>query len=776
MSGNTSNNELGRRDAERFIEALAGTVDAEVTFQTFADHDGGKQCAPSILHGSIAEHWDALAALNEHGHGIFVMVNAGDLKGRTKANVVGLRALFIDDDGKGAQPVVFTEVGVAPFTSLAPSWSVESSPGKWHHYFGLKPGEPVDQFTPAQAALAQRFNTDPAVKDISRVMRLPGFFHRKNPSSPFLVRFVQARPERYTIKEVCGAYAPPTATDSPSKQTASNVASDRRDRLERARLYVAKVPPAIAGQGGDKTTFALCCTLARGFDLTDDEVLEVLQSWNLQCEPPWGDDELLKKVQNAREYGTEEIGARLRGSSGSKKEPKPNLTTLCDILADDDARAVACGRAGKLEMDQRTREMYLGRKRFGSDTDVTAVRERIARHLTNGYVFTKETTYDALALVASQNMFNPVKEYLVGLKWDGVERLNQLQEAVLRVEAADRKPIADVLLRKWFISAVARALDPGCKVDTVLILVGGQGMKKSTFFSTLGGDWFTDSPIEIGDKDAMIIMGQKWLIEWAELDSMLRARNQTTVKAFISQRDDTYRPPYGRTTVTQPRCSIIVGTTNEDDFLTDPTGNRRFWPVAVGDTLDIELLKSWRDQLWAEAVVAYRAGEQWWLNEEQEQELEGERTQYERQDAWLGPIAEYLVGKSEVRVEEILTEVFLYPEGAIRRGEQMRVAACLKALKWKQSPNRRGAKKLRYYVPGPGAAQEPAVSSPGTPAGDSRSKDTAQTPPPAVPAAKSALVPSSASTVHEATGQPPFDEDSAIRGFMAQFEDKQSAA
>src|ERR1700730_17492579 len=106
---------------------------------------------------------------------------------------------------------------------------------------------------------------------------------------------------------------------------------------------------------------------------------------------------------------------------------------------------------------------------------------------------------------------------------------------------------------------------------------------------------------------------------------MLRAGNQTSVKAFISQRDDTYRPPYGRTTVTQPRCSLIVGTTNEDDFLTDPTGNRRFWPVAVGDTLDIDLLKTWRDQLWAEAVVAYRAGEQWYLDAAQEEELEDDR-------------------------------------------------------------------------------------------------------------------------------------------------------
>jgi len=104
------------------------------------------------------------------------------------------------------------------------------------------------------------------------------------------------------------------------------------------------------------------------------------------------------------------------------------------------------------------------------------------------------------------------------------------------------------------------------------------------FFSVLGGEWFTDSPVDMENKDGMLLLGKTWIVKLAELGSMARARNHTAVKAFISRQVDAYRPPYGRVTVEVPRTSVFVGTTNEDEFLTDATGNRRYWPIRADAT------------------------------------------------------------------------------------------------------------------------------------------------------------------------------------------------
>ncbi len=301
-----------RDDAERFIAALAGSRDARVTFQTFLDDKKNPPAGaptPLVLHGSLADHWDTLVAVNRVGHGVFVMVNEGDLDGRSAQNVVGLRALFIDDDEGNLR---YVGDGQAPFVRLPPSMTVETKRGH-HNYFCLNPGEPLEQFTAAQGALARYFGTDPKVKDLPRVMRVPGFFHMKNPSDPFLVKLVQARDAKYTIAEVLAAYPSP----EPSRPSGAPAGTDARDAgareraVVRATKYVAKVPPAVQGDHGDEATFKLCSTLTRGFDLTDDEVMAVLAPWNERCRPPWADDDLLQKVRNARQHGSEEIGGRL---------------------------------------------------------------------------------------------------------------------------------------------------------------------------------------------------------------------------------------------------------------------------------------------------------------------------------------------------------------------------------------------------------------------------------------------------------------------------------
>jgi hypothetical protein len=297
--------EQDRSAAELYIETLTGCSGTPVTFQTFVD---GKGHSGRLLYGTLDEHWDRLVELNNGGHGIFMMVNEGDQLGRKAENVLTLRALFTDDDGKAAT-ATFEKSEEGALRGPSPSMTVQSKAGE-HNYFLLLEGEPLEEFTPAQKKLARYFDTDPAVHDLPRVMRVPGFFHMKDPQEPFLVKIVQTSDRKYRINEIVAAYSP---------KPPAGAAGDRTEtaKLHFARAYVASVPGAVQGQRGDQATFALCCALARGFALTDEEALEVLRPWNEQCRPPWSEGELIQKLQNARRHGKEPFGAKIRARSSS---------------------------------------------------------------------------------------------------------------------------------------------------------------------------------------------------------------------------------------------------------------------------------------------------------------------------------------------------------------------------------------------------------------------------------------------------------------------------
>ena len=332
-----------RDSAARFLSALTGETDPVVTFQVFRDHKGGGSRA-TIFHGTLGQHWERLVALNLDGLGVFVLINKGDLKGRTGENVVGLRALFIDDDPKdGSEPVRFNGQGKAPFSALAPSITVQSKNGQ-HHYWCLVDGEPKEQFTPAQVALSSHFGTDPVVKDLPRVMRVPGFLHMKDPADPFLVTLVQAEAERFTVREILEAYpprTPPPAVSAPARvamrapSRPTGVGENERNAiLSRARAYVAAVPPAISGQNGDVATFKLCASLARGFDLSDDDCLTLLGEWNQYCQPPWTEGELREKLGNARKYGQGEIGSlrAARAANDNQEQGDGYTDEICYVV------------------------------------------------------------------------------------------------------------------------------------------------------------------------------------------------------------------------------------------------------------------------------------------------------------------------------------------------------------------------------------------------------------------------------------------------------------
>jgi predicted P-loop ATPase len=205
-----------------------------------------------------------------------------------------------------------------------------------------------------------------------------------------------------------------------------------------------------------------------------------------------------------------------------------------------------------------------------------------------------------------------VRDYLNLLKWDSVPRAHELFRKYFKCTYEDAQ-YTERIGKMLLVGAVARVMQPGCKVDTMVVLKGEQGTGKSSAIKALAGNWYTDSPIEFGTKDAVQALLGVWLVEIPELQGMSN-RNANEVKSFVSCASDRYRPSYGRKAINVPRQCIFIGTTNEDEFLTDATGNRRFLPVTVMGQIDLEALARDRDQLWAEAVHLYNAGELWYDN------------------------------------------------------------------------------------------------------------------------------------------------------------------
>ncbi len=205
---------------------------------------------------------------------------------------------------------------------------------------------------------------------------------------------------------------------------------------------------------------------------------------------------------------------------------------------------------------------------------------------------------EALMLIAFKNQFHPVKDYLESLEWDGVKRVDRAFRTYFGCQMAD--PYLRKITRKFFLACITRIYRPGTKFDGVITLEGEQGVGKSSFGQIIAGDdWFINGLPNLHDKDAALNLVGMWICELGELAAVNRSE-LALVKEFITRDRDNIRPPYGQRRQTFPRTIVFIGTTDKQEYLTDPEGNRRFWPVSVGDC-DFDSLNWDRDQLWAEA-------------------------------------------------------------------------------------------------------------------------------------------------------------------------------
>jgi len=290
--------------------------------------------------------------------------------------------------------------------------------------------------------------------------------------------------------------------------------------------------------------------------------------------------------------------------------------------------------------------------------------------------------FAAVQAVAERASYNPLQDWLNGLKWDGVERIDYWMHEYLGCEESD---YITAISAKFLIGAVARALNPGCKMDNMLILEGPQGILKSSSLEALfGRDYFTDEIADFGSKDAAMQLQGAWCVEVAELSTFGRAAAERT-KEFVSRRVDRLRPPYGRMLVKWPRTTVLVGTTNEmAEYFRDHTGNRRFWPVLCAGIKKDDLAAN-REHLWAEAVARYRKPERWWLEgEENALAVEQQEKRYD-EEPWFDQIRKHVTGLviDQTTSHDVLTAGLSVPVAQINQSMKNRVGRCMRKLGWR---------------------------------------------------------------------------------------------
>lgn len=328
------------------------------------------------------------------------------------------------------------------------------------------------------------------------------------------------------------------------------------------------------------------------------------------------------------------------------------------------------------EFQDRFYTSWNGKLREWSDADTLTLTTFLQRDM--GIRNLKKTDAgDAMAVLGKRASVHGPRQWMDSLLWDGLERVAHFFSDAFGAESNNYINAAS---KNFWIGMVARIYRPGCKMDNMIVLEGTQGALKSTALAAIGGDWFTESGTAITDKDFFQQLPGKMLVEIAELDAFSKA-DQRRIKSVLSRPVDRYRPSYGRFARDYPRQCVFAGTTNEDHYLEDTTGGRRFWPIRCG-AINLQMIRENREQLFAEAVERFKRGENWW-----EMPLELTRVEQEarrERDAWEGIVGRHLgqLYAATTTMESVAKESIQIAPDRLDKPTQRRLAQAMRLAGW----------------------------------------------------------------------------------------------
>ena len=321
----------------------------------------------------------------------------------------------------------------------------------------------------------------------------------------------------------------------------------------------------------------------------------------------------------------------------------------------------------------------------------------------HGYKIGKLPTQDALVAIAHERSFHPVLQYLETIEADPNLQpldLDTIAQDFLGVDGA----LSAAMIRATLIGAVKRVFEPGCQFDVACTLKGGQGLRKTSFWKTLASPaWFTSTMPE-SEKDVTLNIHSAWIFELAELESITSKRSNGALKNLITTSSDLVRVPYGRVTERKDRCGIFVGSVNDDTFLRDETGSRRWWVIEIKKQLDITKLQKHRDAIWKAAVLAFRTGELPMLSDELQALSDRSNTNYEAEDPWLSLLGAWVAAPGAAKQFSSAAAIVgagLRERKQISTGDARRAADCLKRLGYGQAKlqtKNAGGERARFWA------------------------------------------------------------------------------
>lgn len=326
-------------------------------------------------------------------------------------------------------------------------------------------------------------------------------------------------------------------------------------------------------------------------------------------------------------------------------------------------------------------------------TDIAYHELYLAVSETFGLKYSEKDFDRIVRTMAWRKRFHPVRRYLDALEWDGVERLDEWLTTYLGAKDDGEEGVNRVIGRIMLIGAVRRVRKPGCKFDTMLVLEGPQYAGKSSVIRGLcpDPDWFSDNlGLQMQTKEVMEQSVGKWLIEVGELAGLRRAEVDH-VKSMLARQQDESRLAYGKFRTKQPRQCVFIATTNEDHYLQDDTGNRRFLPVKVGE-IDLKAIARDRDQLWAEAAHWEAKDERIYVTKELNERLKLVQREREMQDEWEGLIGAHLnetfpikfegVREQRTTIADVAGNALHIEKARLDSPLQKRISRCMKRCGW----------------------------------------------------------------------------------------------
>ena len=654
--------------------------------------------------------------MQSEGRGVYIVVNDG---GDTDSEITACRAFFCewDDREKFFQINAWKELGLPE-----PTIQIDTGGKSIHNYWVLKKTIDPKTWKPIQERLLDHADADRALKNPSRVMRLAGTFHMKDDGRQGeMTRIIHTSDKKYSVKDIESCL--PTLKQHEKVKNSVSFNEYEKASIDVVEKALFCIPP----RKPNTNTYHMYRNILWGLikacedaGKTSADAVSLMKNHS----PDWsGIDQVAYSGGSQINAGSFWFWAKENGflipkiiKTYNPLNPQEQITITVDKMQRVDANelmaeleAIPKESPDAFRYNVYTQQIQLG---TGKDAKICEGERSIERYYLQyakiNKKVSKDVAFDVVVQTARQNEYNPVTDYLDHVSKNVAPTyIDRLATKYLRPEDAHltEPTLYDEMLRKTLIAAVARAYDPGCKFDNACVIIGDQGARKSTFWSMLGGEFFSDALRDISGKDSLQVLSSAWIMEWAELEAITNKKMAGDIKSFLSQSTDVYRVPYGKVAEKFKRRGIIVGTSNKTDgFLVDETGNRRFWCIktsrSILDPIDCEDVFKNRDAIWSAACALYDHGngEDLLLSKENQIIVNEENKEYIIDSPWKTVISDYVLrqGARELTTELVLTEAIEKPVERQNRYDQMQCANILKELGYEK--RRRGGRDGRKWV------------------------------------------------------------------------------